>query len=284
MDFINELSLGDIINQTSDLVVEYTFSVVGALLILVIGFIIAGLVKRSVKSGLAKLKHSDPTLNSFLSNVARYGVLIVVGVAVLGQFGIETASILAALGAAGLAIGLALQGTLQNIAAGVMLLMLRPFRAGEYIDADGIDGTVTEIGLFATEMKTLDGKFVLTPNSQLWNVPVTNYSRLETRRFDLEVGIGYDDDIEQTEELLMKLAGEEDRVLKDPAPVTFVSSLGDSAVVVTLRYWTKTPDWWMTSREMTKRAKLACDDAGISIPFPQRDLHIISQPSADEAA
>ncbi len=192
-----------------------------------------------MKSGLSQLKHSDPTLNSFLSNVARYAILINFGIAVLGQFGIQTASILAALGAAGLAIGLALQGTLQNIAAGVMLLMLRPFRAGEYIDAGGIAGSIMDIGLFATEMKTLDGRFVLVPNSQLWNVPVTNFSRHETRRFDLELGVSYTDDIEQTEKLLMDMAEKEEPVLESPAPVTFVSSLGDSALVITLRYWTK---------------------------------------------
>ncbi len=169
-------------------------------------------------------------------------------------------------------------GTLQNIAAGVMLLMLRPFRAGEYIDAGGIAGSIMDIGLFATEMKTLDGRFVLVPNSQLWNVPVTNFSRHETRRFDLELGVSYTDDIEQTEKLLMDMAEKEERVLESPAPVTFVSSLGDSALVITLRYWTKTPDFWNTSRDMIKQAKLACDEAGIYTPFPQRDIHIVSQP------
>ncbi|MCY0096148.1 mechanosensitive ion channel family protein [Hoeflea ulvae] len=262
-------SWGDAIDGLQILVVTYAVSVVGAILILIAGWTMSRLMARWVRSLLTRTHRVDPTVVGFFSIFVRYAVLVVVIIMVLGQFGVQTASIITALGAAGLAIGLALQGTLQNIAAGIMLLVLRPFRVGEYIDADGISGTVQEIGLFATELKTFDGLFLMAPNSQLWNVPVTNYSRLPERRHDLVIGIGYEDDIDTAQSVLMDLARAEPRILADPEPWAFVSELGDSAVAVTLRYWTKSPDWWETSRDMTKAAKIAFDEHGISIPFPQ---------------
>jgi small conductance mechanosensitive channel len=197
-------------------------------------------------------------------------------VAVLAQFGVQTASIIAALGAAGLAIGLALQGTLQNVAAGIMLIILRPLKVGEFVEAAGLMGTVVEIGLFMTELKTIDGLFLAVPNSQLWSATITNYSRHKTRRNDLAVGIGYGDDIGKAEKIMLDLVAKDERVLADPKPATFVAELGDSAVVVTLRYWTVTADWWDTSRDLTKQVKQAFDKKGISIPFPQRDIHHVS--------
>lgn len=251
------------------LALTYAMSVLGAIVILIAGWIVSRLLGRWVRSLLARTHRIDATVVGFFSVFVRYAVLVVVAIMVLGQFGVQTASVITALGAAGLAIGLALQGTLQNIAAGIMLLVLRPFRVGEYIDADGISGTVQEIGLFATELKTFDGLYRMAPNSQLWNVPVTNFSRLPERRYDLVIGIGYEDDIEKAEAVLMGLAEADQRILRDPEPVSFVSELGDSAVSVTLRYWTKSPDWWSTSRDMTKAAKIAFDQNNISIPFPQ---------------
>jgi small conductance mechanosensitive channel len=262
-------SWGEAFDGLQVLIVTYAFSVIGAILILIVGWSISRLLGRWVRSLLARTHRVDPTVVGFFSVFVRYAVLVVVVIMVLGQFGVQTASIITALGAAGLAIGLALQGTLQNIAAGIMLLVLRPFRVGEYIDADGISGTIQEIGLFATELKTLDGLYRMAPNSQLWNVPVTNYSRLPERRHDLVIGIGYEDDIGKAQSVLMELARADDRVLSDPEPWAYVSELGDSAVAVTLRYWTKSADWWTTSREMTKAAKIAFDENGISIPFPQ---------------
>ena len=260
---------GEAFNGLQVLIVTYAFSVIGAILILIVGWSISRLLGRWVKSLLTRSHRVDPTVVGFFSVFVRYAVLVVVVIMVLGQFGVQTASIITALGAAGLAIGLALQGTLQNIAAGIMLLVLRPFRVGEYIDADGVSGTIEEIGLFATELKTLDGLYRMAPNSQLWNVPVTNYSRLPERRHDLVIGIGYEDDIEKAQSVLLDLARADDRVLSDPAPWAYVSELGNSAVAVTLRYWTKSADWWVTSREMTKAGKIAFDKHGISIPFPQ---------------
>lgn len=262
-------SWGEAFEGLQVLVVSYAFSVIGAILILIVGWTISRLLGRWVRSLLTRTHRVDPTVVGFFSVFVRYAVLVVVVIMVLGQFGVQTASIITALGAAGLAIGLALQGTLQNIAAGIMLLVLRPFRVGEYIDAGGISGTVQEIGLFATELQTLDGLYRMVPNSLLWNVPVTNYSRQPERRYDLVVGIGYEDDIDKAQSVLMDLAKAETRILAEPEPWTFVSELGDSAVSVTLRYWTSSADWWNTSRDMTKAAKIAFDENGISIPFPQ---------------
>ena len=257
------------LSQASALAVQYSFSIVGALLLLVVGWTVASLLSRWAHEGLLRVRGIDETLARFFANVIRYAALLLVFVTVLGQFGVQTASIIAALGAAGLAVGLALQGTLQNIAAGIMLLVLRPFRVGEYIDTGDISGTVREIGLFATELKTPDGLYRLAPNSTLWNVPITNFSRETTRRFELKVGIGYDDDIDLAQRLMRQLAQNDRRVLKEPPVETFVDELADSAVVLTLWYWTAAADFWPTSRDMIKSVKQAFDENGISIPFPQ---------------
>jgi small conductance mechanosensitive channel len=268
--------------QLSALAVQYSFSLVGALLLLFVGWIASGVLSRWAREGLGRIHGIDATLAQFFSNVIRYAILVIVIVMVLGQFGVQTASILAALGAIGLAIGLALQGTLQNIAAGIMLLVLRPFRVGEYIDTGSVNGIVQDIGLFATELKTYDGLYRLAPNSLLWNVPVTNYSRLSTRMHDFKVGIAYEDDIEKAISILLDLANNDERVLQDPAPAAFVMDLGDNAVVLALRYWANSSVWWMTSRDMTKRTKEAFNEAGISIPFPQVTYHAAPKEQEDK--
>ncbi|EKF20383.1 mechanosensitive ion channel protein MscS [Nitratireductor pacificus pht-3B] len=270
--------------EVSQFAVSYAFSILGAIILIIAGFIVAGAAERGIYKALMRLPAFDDTLSAFLSKVARYAILILVGVTVLAQFGVQTASIIAALGAVGLAVGLALQGTLQNIAAGIMLLVLKPFRTGEYVEANDITGTIRSIGLFATEMKTVDGLYVLAPNSALWNTAVTNYSRNAQRRNDLVIGIGYNDDIERAEKVMLDLAAKDGRVLRDPEPATFVSELGDSAVGVTLRYWTATPDWLSTRHALTKATKQAFDANGISIPFPQRDVHYLPVATGAEVA
>jgi len=265
------------------LAVAYAFSALGAVILIVIGIVAARVLERWTRVALSRFPGTDETLSRFLSKVVRYGILILVGVTVLAQFGVKTASIIAALGAAGLAIGLALQGTLQNIAAGIMLLALKPFRVGEYIDAGGIAGTVEEIGLFATELKAADGVYVMAPNSELWNKPVTNYSRNAIRRNDLAIGIGYDDDIGLAQKLLMDLASADQRVLSTPVPETFVGQLGDNSVLVTLRYWTATSDHWQAGLDLRKAAKEAFDAHGISIPFPQRQIYVTPAAAAPQA-
>lgn len=286
-----DLNAGNMMNavdlamsQISTLAVAYSFSILGAIIILIAGYILANALERWVYSGLKRLRSFDETLCTFLSKLARYALLILVGVTVLAQFGVQTASILAALGAAGLAIGLALQGTLQNIAAGIMLLVLKPFRSGEYIEAGGIAGTIKEIGLFATELERSDGLYILAPNSQLWNTAVTNYSRNARRRNDITIRITYDDDIVLARNTLLDLAVADERVLKNPEPSTFVAALAESAVDITLRYWTTTADSWQTGLDLTQAGKLAFDQKGISIPVPQREVHLFSSesPKADD--
>ncbi|MCL6706884.1 mechanosensitive ion channel family protein [Pseudomonas sp. R2.Fl] len=256
------------LSQASALAVQYSFSVLGAILLLLGGWMLASVLHRWSRTAMLTIRGFDVTLAAFMANVVRYIVLILVFVTVLGQFGVQTASIIAALGAAGLAIGLALQGTLQNIAAGIMLLVLRPFKVGDYIDTGTISGTVGEIGLFATELKTPEGMYRLAPNSTLWNVPITNFSREPTRRFDLNIGIGYRDDIEKAETIMRDLAEADPRIHADPPIETFVNEFADNAVMVTLRYWTSNADFWPVSRQMIKQVKRVFDETGITIPFP----------------
>lgn len=254
------------------LLTTYAFSVIGAVIILVVGFMVAGWAQRGV---FRLVNHrGEATLAHFLAGVARYAVIVMVLVMVMQQFGVKTASIIAALGAAGLAIGLALQGTLQNIAAGVMLLFLKPFRIGDFIDTGSVKGTVEEVGLFATELKTYDGLFVLAPNSSIWGSEITNYSRHRQRLFDLSVGIGYGDNIDLALDTLRDLVANDPRVLADPAPFIFVKTLGDNAVEVVARVWIGASDWWTASRDLTKQAKQAFDRKGITIPYPQQDVYL----------
>ncbi len=250
--------------QASRLAVDYSFSILGALLLLAVGWWLSGLLSRWTHAGLLRLRGFDETLARFFSNVVRYAALIIVFVTALGQFGVQTASIIAALGAAGLAIGLALQGTLQNIAAGIMLLVLRPFRVGEYIETGAITGTIVEIGLFATELRTPDGLYRLAPNSILWNVPITNFSRHPTRRAELKITIDNSDKIDAAETILRDQANADPRVLAEPAVSTHVEQLAGSGVVLTLWYWTKAGDFGRTSQDLMKMVKTTLDRNGIT--------------------
>lgn len=274
---LNEEQFFQLVTQFTDLAVKYGLDLVGAIAILTVGWIVANWARRSVLRALHKTTSVDVTLKPFFASTVRYFILIMVLIAVLAQFGIQTASIIAMLGAAGLAIGLALQGTLQNIAAGIMLLFLRPFRSGEYIDAEGISGTIDEIGLFTTKLRTADGVYVETPNSMLWNRSIVNYNRLPTRRLDVLVGISYSDDIDKAQSALMELMEKDSRVLDDPAPQTMVMALADSSVNINLRCWTKTGDYWGLRFDLTKAVKQRLDKEGISIPFPQRDVHLFQE-------
>jgi small conductance mechanosensitive channel len=255
--------------------VDYSLDMIGAVAILVIGWIVAGWVRLAVRKALARLPRSDATVTSAVSSLARYLVLAVVLIAVLAQFGVQTASILAVLGTAGLAVGLALQGTLSNVAAGFMLLILRPFKIGDYIDAEGVAGTVEEIGLFTTEFVTFDGLYLVVPNGQIWTKAIVNYSRLPTRRLDIAVGLSYGDDIEEAQTVLMDLMMGDERVLKEPQPQVMVMALADSSVNLNLRCWATTDDYWQLKFDFTKLAKKRLEKAGCSIPFPQREVHVI---------
>jgi small conductance mechanosensitive channel len=255
--------------QISGLVVSYSFSVIGALILLVGGWLIAGLIERTLFAGLSQVRGFDTTVSRFLSSVARYSVLVLVIVMVLGQFGVQTASIIAAIGAIGLAIGLALQGTLQNIAAGLMLLFLRPFRIGESIKVGVIDGDVEEIGLFATRLRAADGTYILAPNAKLWNEPVYNTTRNRSRRNDIVAGIKHDSDVGLAQRLMIELATADSRVRKNPPPIAFVATLGEAGVTVTLRYWTSDKDFLRTKIDLVGLVKKRFDEQGLSFAAPQ---------------
>ena len=264
-----------IIDSIIPVVSQYGLDIIGAIAILVIGWLVAGWVKRAVYNGLSRISSMDETLKPFISSAARYVILVFVIVGVLNQFGVETTSIIAVLGAAGLAIGLALQGTLSNVAAGVMLLLLRPFRVGDYVDAGSVSGTIKEIGLFSTELTTPQGICILAPNAGLWGSAITNYSRNATRRADVSVGIAYGDDIEAARKALMDLMTGDERINKDPEPVVLVTLLGDSSVNLQMRCWAKTDVFWPVYFDLTEKCKAAVEGVGCSIPFPQRDVHMI---------
>ena len=245
-------------------------NLVTSALLLFAGWLFAGWAERTV-SRLLDLR-IEATLRAVIASLVRYTILVLVLVAALSQLGIQTTSVLAALGAIGLAIGLALQGTLANIAAGIMLLWLRPFKVGDYIEAGGVAGTLKEVGLFACHIDTWDGIFQFVPNSELWNKRLINYSRLPTRLVDLRFGIAYDNSIASGRDVLMTVAASDGRVHEDPAPIVFVAELGESAVVLGLRVWTDTLEYWAVRRALTEQGKLALEKAGLTIPFPQRDV------------
>jgi small conductance mechanosensitive channel len=264
----------EILREVADVASQYTLDLIGAIVILVVGWILAGWAKRLTVRALGRMPQLDTAVKLLLARLARYLVLLFVMILVLAQFGVETTSIIAVVGSAGIGVALALQGTLSNIAAGTMLLVLRPFKVGEAIDAEGIAGTVDEIGLFMTHLRTFDGVYLTVPNGQLWNRAIKNFTRLPTRRVDLVVGVAYDDDLEKAQNLLAELMETDGRVLGEPPPQVLISELADSSVNLTLRCWVEAGDYWDVRFDLTRRAKERLDAGGISIPFPQRDVHL----------
>lgn len=266
-----------ILNQAINLAVDYGLDVLGALAILIVGSMVAGWARRRVLRVLNRAPRVDETLKPVIGSIVRYGILVLVLIAVLAQFGIQTTSIIALLATAGLALGLALQGTLQNIAAGIMLLFLRPFRVGDYIDAEGLSGTIEEIGLFTTHMRTSNGIYLEVPNAKIWNRAILNYSRVEARRLSVVVGISYGDDIDKAQAVLLELMTSDSRVNAEPAPQVLVKELADSSVNLDLRCWAAAGDYWGLLCDLNKAVKQRLDAEGITIPFPQRDVHLFEE-------
>ena len=238
----------------------------GAVAVLVIGVLLARLLSRWADRALTSSERIEPTVAKFLSNIIRYALWVVVAITVLTQFGVQTTSIIAALGGLALAVGLALQGTLSNVAAGVMILIQRPFRVGEYITAGTVAGTVQAIGLFTTEVLQLDGLYVMVPNNELWNKAVVNHSRMPTRRFELLVNIAYEDDLKAARAAMLELAEGDPRVLAEPPPVAYVAALADNSVRLGLRVWCNTGDYLSLSWTLNEAVKLKFDTLGITIP------------------
>ena len=269
-----EPNVNETLQQVIEVVSTYGLNVLGAIIILIIGWIAAGWTARTLERTLARTSKVDATLRHFLTSVVRYAVIIFTVIAVLERFGVETTSFIAVLGAAGLAIALAFQGTLSHIAAGMMLLIFRPFKVGQYIEAAGTAGSVERISLFVTELNTPDNVHIVIPNAQLWGASVKNYSYNATRRADINVGIDYGDDIGKAFDVILGVAAADGRVNADPAPAVMVTGLGDSSVDLQLRVWCAADDYLGVRFDLTRAVKEALDGAGITIPFPQRTVHL----------
>lgn len=253
------------LNQASALVVHYGFSTLGAIVLLICGWVLASLVSGWAYKGISKVHGIDETLARFFEKALHYGLLILVFITVLGQFGVQTTSIVATLGAAGLAIGLALQGTLQNIAAGIMLLVLRPFRVGEYIETPTVTGRIVEVGLFATELRTADGLYLLAPNSTLWNTPIVNHTRQPVRRQQLSVPVGDDVDLHSVTRTLLDVVTADQRVRNSPAARVYSDELTPEKTTLTVEYWVKPSDWAETRHALVEQLRTALADKGIAI-------------------
>ncbi|WP_445664284.1 mechanosensitive ion channel family protein [Fodinibius sp. AD559] len=254
--------------------VEYGLELIGAIAILIVGLVAAKWLGQRIERYMDKSERFDPTITPLFVKATKILIIAVTILAVLNKFGVETASLIAVLGTIGLAIGLALQGTLSNIASGIMLFMLRPFNVGDAVDIGSTSGVVDEIGLFVTEMHTFDNIAITMPNSKVWGTEIRNYSRNDKRRVDMEFGIAYDDDMDKAMNIVNEVLAADDRVLDEPEPLVAVSNLGDSAVGIRVRPWTETPNAWPLRYALTKRIKERFDEEDISFPFPQRDVHL----------
>ena len=263
---------GDAAEQILTLVTAYGLDFVAAILTLIFGIWLSRRASRLTADWLSRVDRVDRTLVPIMAALVRYAGLTLTIVITLGNFGVETTSIIAVLGAAGLAVGLALQGTLSNVAAGLMLLFLRPFRIGDWVEAAGVSGSVREIGLFTTTIDTFDNVYISIPNSSIWSSNIINHARYGTRRMDLDIGIGYDSSLDTAETALMSLAADP-RVLSDPAPRFLVVSYGDSAINVRLRAYASYDDFFNLYWDLNRRLKGVLDEHDIEIPFPQRVIH-----------
>lgn len=238
--------------------------------ILIIGMMVAGGVRKTVRNAAVKSDRIDDTLGGFFASLAYYGIMAIVVIAVLNRFGVETTSLVAALGAATLAIGLALQGTLSNLAAGVMIILFRPYKLGDFVEVAGQAGSVKDITLFTTELATGDNKKVIVPNGAAWGDVITNYSANDTRRVDFTFSIDYSDDIDKAMKIIQDTLGSDERVHKDPAVFTAVMAHGGSSVDIVTRVWCNSGDYWGVHFDAMKNVKEAFDKGGISIPYPHQ--------------
>ncbi|QYJ83529.1 MULTISPECIES: mechanosensitive ion channel family protein [Shewanella] len=272
-------NLDKYIEQAPELILTYGLQVVFAIIIFIIGKYLANVAKKLTTKLMNKRK-IDKTVVSFVANMAWALVFVFTVIATLGQIGVQTASLVAVIGAAGLAVGLALQGSLSNFASGVLMVLFRPCRVGDYIEAAGIAGTVDEITIFSTKLRTPDNKVIVAPNSSIMNGTITNYSAMETRRIDLVIGVSYDADLKQTKAVLKQVLDNNAYILKDPAYTVALTELADSSVNFVVRPWVKGSDYWPARFEILEQIKLALDENNIGIPYPQMDIYVKETPAA----
>ncbi len=272
----------NLMNKAYELLTFYGLRVIAAIVILIVGRWVAKAVEKLVVRVMSGRK-VDPTIINFTGNLAYIALLAFVVLAALGQLGVQTTSFIAVIGAAGLAIGLALQGSLANFAAGFLLIIFHPFKVGDLIEGAGVLGVVEKIQIFTTQLLTADNKTIIIPNAKLTADNIVNWSVKGTRRVDLEVGIGYGDDIDKARDILTAIVDEDSRILKDPAPTIAVSALGDSSVTLVVRPWVMAGDYWGVYFDLTEQIKKRFDAEGVTIPFPQRDVHIYQHGEAPAA-
>lgn len=266
-------NIGEIAGVFFDKIISYLPSIIAALVILILGLWVIKLIVGRIRKVMEK-REVDPGVRGFTLSILGVVLKILLFIVIITKLGVETTSFAAILAAAGLAIGLALQGSLSNFAGGVLIIILKPFRVGDFIDAQGESGTVNEITIFYTFLTTVDNQRVVIPNGQLSNNKVVNYSTEPIRRNAMAVGISYDSDIKKTREVLLDIVKSDERTLKDPEPVVVVTGLGDNSVDLSLRFWAKTEDYWALNFDTQEKLKTELEDAGISFPFPQRDVHL----------
>ena len=267
------MDLSNIIPKLQEWVAFYSLKIVAAVAIFIVGRWIAKLPRNLVERMITKGK-VDETLVKFVGNITYVALIVIVVIAALNQLGIQTTSFIAIIGAAGLAIGLALQGSLANFAAGVLMIIFRPFKVGDYVEGAGTAGTVEEISIFTTVLKSPDNKIIIVPNAKITGDNIVNYSAKDSRRLDLVIGVGYSDDLQKVKEVLYDILKNEDRILKDPAPTVGVLELADSSVNFAVRPWVRTGDYWTLFFDLKEKIKERFDAESISIPFPQQDVHL----------
>ena len=249
-------------------------NIISSVIILTVGFFASRYAATLIRRSLGNIKVFDKTLIPLIASLSQYAILIITIIGALNNLGVQTTSIIAVIGAAGLAIALALQGTLSNVAAGFMLIFLRPFKLGDWVEAGGTSGAITEIGLFTTIITTFDNVFISVPNSAIWNSTIINHARNKTRRLDLDIGIAYATDLDFAEETLLALA-KDPRVMESPVPEFLIVNYGDNAITVRLRLYAKYDDYFELHWDLMRKLKPVLDKAGIEIPFPQRDYRLI---------
>ena len=253
--------------------VSFAIKIIAAIAIFFVGRMIARVVTNGIRKFMAS-QEVEKILETFVSNVVYWALMTFVIIAAINQVGVQTTSLIAIVGAAGLAVGLALQGSLANFAAGVLIVMFRPYKVGDYVEAAGIAGSVVQVQILTTILKTADNKQIVVPNAQIMGSIITNYSANDTRRVDLIIGIGYDDDIDKARDTIRELVDADDRILKDPDCLIAVAELADSSVNLVVRPWVKTSDYWGVKFDLTEAVKKRFDKEGISFPYPQQDVHI----------
>ncbi|MBW1644764.1 MAG: mechanosensitive ion channel [Deltaproteobacteria bacterium] len=266
----------NIMPRLQELLTVYGLNLIAALAIFIIGRWAAKAVRHLTEKIMTK-KKVEPTIVSFTCNLVYAAIVVFVIIAAISKLGVQTTSFVAVLGAAGLAIGLALQGSLSNFAAGFLLIIFRPFKAGDFVEAGGVTGAVEEISIFTTILKTPDNKVIIIPNSAIMGGTITNYSAMPQRRVDISVGVSYEDDLKKVRQVLTDLISADSRILQDPAPTIAVAELGDSSVNYTVRVWARSEDYWDVFFDTTEAIKLRFDQEGISIPYPQQDVHLYQQ-------